>query len=290
MSGLVPDWLRAWFEEPIVAAWLQTLAWAAGVALLLQIVAALGGGALGRSGGATAIALALGFAAGVITVVPGVPALPPGERWQWCLWLTLATLLLLWFEERQAAAASLRFLLQLALVAAIAWWIVRPSGRASDWTPLEAQIAWIGGGLGLLLLLLLGETRAAAGPAWRWVLPQWIAAATAVVLFAEHADRLARCAGGLTAALTATLLLALAHRGGTTARASFAAVVIALTSMVAYAWGARYISGSAALLLLLVSASVVIPLPQGSPRRAWLVLAALPLGLCVTAWLLRAAE
>jgi hypothetical protein len=291
---LLPDWLRAWVEEPIVAAWLATLAWAAGVALLLQIVAVLGGGAMAKGGGAmakgggaTAIAMALGFTAGVVTVVPGMPGLPPTERWQWCAWLVPATLLLLWFEEAHGIASVLRFLLHLALVIAIAWWLVRPSGRARDWSPLEAQVAWIGGGIALLLLLLLGERCAAAAPAWRWLLPEWLAAATAVALLVEHSPRLARCAGGLVAVLSTALLLSLSHRNAPTARSTFAVVAIALTSLLAYAWGARYVSGASAGLCLLVCGSVVLPAEFGAGRKGWLVAAVGPLVVCGVAWLMR---
>ncbi|MBM4013456.1 MAG: hypothetical protein FJ293_00615 [Planctomycetes bacterium] len=289
MIELLPDWLRAWLEEPIVAAWLATLAWAAGVALLLQVVAVLGGGGMAKSGGATAIALALGFTAGVMTVVPGMPGLPPAERWQWCAWLVPATLLLLWFEEAHGIASVLRFLLHLALVVAIAWWLVRPSGRARDWSPLEAQIVWIGGGLALLLLLLLGERCAASAPAWRWLLPHWLAAATSVVLLAEQSDRLARCAGGLVAVLSVALLLGLAHRSAPTARSSFAVVVMALVSLLAYAWGARHLGGLSTALLLVVCASVVLPAGSGGGRKGWLIVGVGPIVACLAAWLVRAA-
>ncbi len=287
MIDLLPDWLRAWLEEPIVAAWVTTLAWAAGVALLLQVVAVLGGSGMARGGGATAISLALGFTAGVMTVVPGMPGLPPAERWQWCAWLVPATLLLLWFEEASGVASMLRFLLHLALVAAIAWWLVRPSGRAREWTPLEAQTAWIGGGLGLLLLLLIGERCAVAAPAWRWLFPQWLAATTAVALLAEQSDRLARCAGGLVAILSVAILLSLAHRAAPTARSTFAVVVMALASLLTYAWGANYLGAVSTGLLFLVCGSVVVPTEVGGGRKAWLIAGVGPIVLCAVAWMAR---
>ncbi|MSR48028.1 MAG: hypothetical protein EXS13_13380 [Planctomycetes bacterium] len=289
MSNLLPDWLRSWLEEPIVNEWLCTLGWAAGVALLVQVAGALAGGTLAKSGAAGSVALVLGFVASVCTVVPGMPALPPAERWQWCAWLTAASLLLLLFEERQRATAMLRFLVHLGLVVALVWWIVRPSGRAREWSPLELQIAQIGGGLALLLLLLLGEARVATGAAWTQALPGVLAAAGAVAILGDCTfDRLARCAAGLFAAQLVALLIGVAHRATPPSRAAFSAGTIALSSVLAYAVCARSISDAAALLLLLAWACVLLPARTATTGRALLMAGGLPALLCGIAWFVRA--
>ncbi|MBL8839962.1 MAG: hypothetical protein JNL90_00355 [Planctomycetes bacterium] len=288
------DWLIAWFEEQIVQQWLQTLGAAAVTATLLQVFGAIGSSSRSSvdataslRGGATAAGLALAFLAGLFTVIGSLPGLPPAERWQWSAWLALATLLLLLFEESHGAAAALRFVLHVALVAALAWWIVRPSGRAREWSPLDAQLVYLGGGLALLLFLLLGESRATRQPAWRSLLPMVLAAATAVACFAEQSDKLARCAGGLFAALLVTLLLSLVRPAATLPRSAIATPTLAFAGLLAYCFAARYVSSGATLLLGVAWGSLLLPSGEGRPRRTLLVAIAVPLAACIGAWLMR---
>ena len=283
-----------WLEDLIVQQWLRTLGAAAGVALLMQTIGAIGSsgravdGNSSMRGGSIAAGLALAFLAALYTVLGGIPMLPPAERWQWSAWLTLATLLLLFFEEAHGAATALRFLLHLALVAGTAWWIVRPSGRAGDWSPLDAQVVYLGSGLVLIVYLLLGEARAATQPAWRSLLPMVLASATSVACFADQSDKLARAAGGLFAALLVTLLLSVVRPAATLPRSAVATPTLTFVSLLAYCWSARYVSNTSTLLLCATWCSTLLPTGSGSPRRTWMLAVALPIGACVGAWLLRA--
>jgi hypothetical protein len=276
-----------WLEDLFVQQWLQTLGWAAGVALAVQVAGVLGGGPATKSA-ASAVGLALGFMAGLFTVLDQLPALPPDERWQWCGWLTVAALLLLMFEERHGSAAMVRFVVHLGLVVALLWWVVRPSSRAADWSPLTAQIAYLGSGLALLVVLLVGEARTATQPAWRSLLPCVVTGAATVAIFAGGvSDKLARCTAGLTAALLTSLLLALAHRSAPPARTTQSVAALCFASLLGYAWAASSLSDTAALLLIASWASQLLPYRPAATGYTIATVGVLPAVASLLAWWLR---
>lgn len=276
-----------WLEDLFVQQWLQTLGWAAGVALAVQIAGVVGGGPATKSA-ASAVGITLGFMAGLFTVLDQLPALPPDERWQWCGWLTVGSLLLLMFEERHGSAAMVRFVVQLGLVVALVWWVIAPSSRAADWSPLTAQIAYLGGGLGLLLMVIVGEARAATQPVWRSLLPCVVTGAATVAIFASGiSDKLARSTAGLTAALLTSLLLALAHRSAPPARTAQSVAAICFAALLGYAWAASAVSDTAALLLVASWASQLFPYRPANTGYTIATVGVVPAVASLLAWYLR---
>jgi hypothetical protein len=273
--------LITWLENQVIQQWLRTLAWASVVALLVYLLGALGSSAAGRAA-AAAVAIALGFCAGIVTVA-GVPELPP-ERWQWSAWLALASLLLLFLEEARGGQAVLRLVLLMLLVAALEWWVLRPSTVARDWSVRARNVAFYGGGLAALGYLVLAEYRAPKELPWRVGVAATIAAAAAAAVFAvSHAsDKVARTQAGLAAALGVCTLVALVQRDVPIGRTVCTTATLAFGSLLAYLWGAQAVPDDCALALLVAWASPLVPLPR---KNAWVAFGLSVLLAAIPAWL-----
>ncbi len=273
-----------WLQDQFVQQWLRTLGWAGAVALIVHVLGALGSSA-SRRASASAVAVALGFVAGHVTVA-GVPAFPP-ERWQWSVWLTCASLLLLFLEEAKGGQATLRLVLQLALVAALAWYVLRPSSTARAWSLRQRNVAFYGGSFAALGFLLLAELRLPKGPPWRGVVAFTLAAAGAVAVFADVSDVLARTTAGLVAALGVCSLIAVVQRDVPLGRTVATTASIAFGSLLLYLWSARQLSDVGALLLFGSWASALVPLPRDLPWTSFALSALLSGAPAALAWWFR---
>jgi hypothetical protein len=260
-----------WLENRVIQSWLATLGWAGVVTLVVYLLGALGSSAANRAA-ASAVAVALGFAAGHYKVA-GMPGIPP-ERWQWAVWLSIASLLLLFLEEARGGQSVLRFALQLLLVVALAWYVLQPSAVARDWTRRERWIGFFGGGLGALGFLTVAEFAATRFPPWRFSVAATIAAAGAAVLFVEsHAsDKLARTTAGLAASLGVCSVISLVQRDVPIGRTVTTTASLAFGALLLYVWSATLVDRSvddvSAALLFASWASALVPLPRRHPGVA----------------------
>lgn len=283
--------IRAWFEDLIVQQWLRTLGWAGGVTLVIYVLGALGSSAASRAS-AAAVALALGFVAGSIVVLGGLPRIPPAERWQWTIWLTLGSLLLLFLEEAKGGQATLRFVILIVLIAALVWFVLWPSSLARSWTTRERQIASYGGGLGALLLLAFGEWSAPKQEPWRGGLAATIASstATALLLATHFSEKLAKLEASLAAALFVCTLIAFVQRDVPVGRTIVTTATVAFGSLLLYWWAQAKggLDGARALLLLASWCSAFVPLPKATPWRSLLVSVLMAGTPAAAAWLIAA--
>jgi hypothetical protein len=277
--------MTTWLENLYLREWLRTLGWAAGVALAIYVVGALGSSAKSRAA-ASAVAVALGFAAAHCTVA-GIPDLPP-EIWQWSVWFTLASLLLLFLEEARGGQAVLRLLLQLLLIGALEWFVLRPSPIAREWTTRQWWIGFFGGGIAVTLFVLLAEHFVTKSPPWRVGIAATIAATgAAVVYMVLHAsEKIARTEAGLAAALGVCTLIALVQRDVPIGRTVVTTATIAFGSLLLYTWSVQAVPDPIALLLFGSWASVILPLPKSRPWTTLVVSIVLAAAPAAYAWYL----
>jgi hypothetical protein len=269
-----------WLEDLILQQWLRTLGWAAGIALAVHVLGALAASVAAR-GAAGAAAIALAFMAAHSTI-GGIPSLPPAERWQWSAWIALAALLLLFLEASKGGGATLRFVLELALVAGLAWFVLLPSSTARDWSDRTRQVVLVGGGLGTALLLVVSEASATRGPSWRPLLAFTIATAGAVATLAEGSDKLARAMAGLAAGLFPGFVVGTIQRYTSIAKTAVSVATLAFGSLLVYAWAAQLVPPVSAVLLVASWVSGNTAFTSGSPWRVAAVsalLAGIPAGI-----------
>jgi len=248
----------------------------------------------------TTLAVAAGFGTGFAVVLswPALPLGPGADAWTWVAWFAPAALLLGWFESAVRLPLLVRLAIRLAASAGASWLVLAPHALMEDG---ERHLLLAVAAVGMTLLWTVLDLAREGEPPERAALSPIVAvgATAAVFAFVSGSLSMGQVTGGLAAALTAPLALALLPglRGVTAPTAPVVALVFGGLLLGAYAYlnygDVVYFPALSALLLAAAAASGTLltrMLGSGASRILGALLAALPAVLlsALAAWLAHA--